>query len=612
MSNTIRIVAAVVDTRQLTLYKEDGTTITIPQGDPRLRRIVEQASLQLTSQGWADVEINQKDENPYVQFEEQSNGMVKFFRIAKEKLKQLMELGLVEKEPFVDTVGPMTVGSVPSTTSQAVAGAPASVVPAPRTVASVVEEIIANATPAGHADFHEDGIAKQGNVVEDDGRTDNQRHDPADTAPDTMIAVVNNRVIPGVEKIKSQFSRAAKLGSTVGVENFLKRIGGVIEKRSHSVEDLLKFMERGDLPIADDGSILIYKVLRRSGDKYVDCHSRQVEQWVGAYVCMDESLVDRNRNNECSNGLHVARRGYLSGFSGDVCVLAKLAPEDVITVPTYDANKMRVCGYHILFELTPEQYNRLKSNQAMTDTEYGRVLLGKAIAGDHIGKTHEVRITRQQGGGVVVKKLNQATPEPVEEVKEAVALENKNGVVQDAPINPKDVAKNVAKLSRAEQAKLLYAAWADGKPNAEAELRAFKKASKVGWSLLGIPTGKDGQPVPPKASTKATSPQPGGKGSNKQVETVKLDGEQDRRGLDLDDDPDHRPLKPPSKRKIDNIAQGEGSPRERIQKLLAIGLEGKGVAQAILNIKKASKKSWDALGVAHITVDNILKRTSNG
>lgn len=587
MSNTIRIVAAVVDTRQLTLYKEDGTTITIPQGDPRVRRIIEQASPQLTSQGWADVEVNQVDENPYVQFEEQSNGMVKFFRIAKEKLKQLMALGLVEKEPFVDTVGPMTVGSVPTA-----AAGPATPVPtasAPRTVASVVDEIIANAVPAGHANFHEDGIAKQGDVVGEDGTTDNQRHDPADQAPDTMIAVINGKVIPGVEKIKSQFGRAAKLSSTVGVENFLKRLGKVIEKRSHSVEDLLKFMERGDLPIADDGSILIYKVLRRSGDKYVDCHSRQVEQWVGAYVCMDESLVDRNRNNECSNGLHVARRGYLSGFSGDVCVLAKLAPEDVITVPTYDANKMRVCGYHILFELSSEQFGRLRNNQAMTDTESGRMLLGRAIGGDHIGKTHEVRITKQMGGGVVVKTLNQAAPKPVEEVREAVALENKNGVVQDAPINPKEVAQSVAKLSRAEQAKLLYQAWADGKQNAEAELRAFKKAAKVGWGALGIPTGKDGQPVPPKAGTKGDSrPMP------KEGQPIPY-GE--------------RTLTRNARDKLNKILQGEGSPRERIQKLLAIGLDAKGVAQAILNIKKASKKSWDALGVAHVTVDNIVKRT---
>ena len=38
----IRIMAAVVDTKRLTLYKEDGDTVLIPQGDPRLARIVEE------------------------------------------------------------------------------------------------------------------------------------------------------------------------------------------------------------------------------------------------------------------------------------------------------------------------------------------------------------------------------------------------------------------------------------------------------------------------------------------------------------------------------------------------------------------------------------------
>ncbi|MEL2330844.1 hypothetical protein, partial [Klebsiella pneumoniae] len=86
-------------------------------------------------------------------------------------------------------------------------------------------------------------------------------------------------------------------------------------------------------PIADDGCIVIYKLLLKDGPSdhkefsYRDIHSQKVPQSVGTLVCMNESLVDPDRRNECSNGLHVARRQYLGNFSGNVCVLAKVAPE---------------------------------------------------------------------------------------------------------------------------------------------------------------------------------------------------------------------------------------------------------------------------------------------
>lgn len=83
MKNIIRIVAAVVDTRHLTLYDEKGETVLIPQGDIRVRRVLDEATPQLISHGFADVDITPETDNTYLEFEEQSNGVVKLFRIAK-------------------------------------------------------------------------------------------------------------------------------------------------------------------------------------------------------------------------------------------------------------------------------------------------------------------------------------------------------------------------------------------------------------------------------------------------------------------------------------------------------------------------------------------------
>jgi hypothetical protein len=590
---TIRVVAAVVDTRKLTLYKEDGTTIEISQGDPRLRKIIEVAAPHLEAHGYADVDITPEFDNSYAEFEQKSS-VVRFFRVAKAKLKELLDL--VES---VEPVDPVEIGNVPVATAApatpvSVATAPvqddqaetfAPVVQVPEVKAtqtmSAVDEIIAHAIPVASENFNETGLVKQ-RPMAIEGTT--SKDHPDDSATDTIIAVVNDKVIPNVELIKSQFARAANMGSTQGVDNFLKRLASVIEKRQHSVEDLLKFMERADLPIADDGSIIIYKVLRRSGDQYVDCHSKKVQQWIGAYVCMDPSLVDHNRRNECSNGLHVARRGYISQFSGDVCVLAKLAPEDVITVPSYDANKMRVCGYHILEELPAKLYALLNQNRPITEDADGKTMLAAAMCGKHTRKTHEVRITASYGGGVQVKDIPEdVSPPPIltpDAPTEVEALSEVREEV-DAPIEPSQLAEvQKASLTRAEKAQQLYDAWSSAsdveKPVRLAELLAFKKSAKVGWDRLGIsdPTTK----LETKAET-IKSPV-----VKKKAEVIKA---------------------PPKKIALPDAS--EGSPKERIKQLLEIGLGSAGVAQKVYDIKKASKKGWDALGVNDDTSHRILK-----
>lgn len=715
----IRVVAAVVDTRNLTLYKEDGTTVLIPQGDIRLRRIVEAAAPDLVRQGWSDVDISAPIDTTYADFEKESSGAVKFFRIAKLKLKSLFNpeppivVQLIDPNPVLPlSIGLVPVQPIPAPAAQVMTAAdhlaaaqadadaimllPTVIVPTPAVQATatqlqadadpvdvqdeeeqeeviqhepsepvvkhtmaVVNEILSHAIPVASPDFHEDGVAKQGKVVEENGNTHKDHGD--ETKEDTIIAVVDGKIIPGMERIKTQFDRAAKLGSTAGVEKFLQRLASVIEQRSHSVEDLLKFMERGDLPIADDGSILIYKVLAKSDGKYVDCHSKKVEQFVGAYVCMDPKLVDHDRNNECSNGLHVARRGYLGGFSGDVCVLAKLAPEDVITVPSYDANKMRVCGYHIIKELSSDQFAQLKSNKPLTNNEAGQRLLGQMLAGQHIRRTHEVRITGSMGNGVITTEIvAEAKPAaaaptmadvPTKLISDAAdaieefgddeleryadeqrklerkpvlveALENPETEQGDKPTDPLEVVKTVEQLSKKDQAARLYAAW-DNAPQSEvaealSKLLAFKKAAKKGWDHLGIPDPTEKKVKTPKLFDKKPNPPPKLWPEVKvktvapkvkrtpQVHDVDFGNEPKDRTGGVDDNDDVANLSASSEDVV------KATPRERIQKLLAIGITSAGIAQAILTIKKQSKKSWTVLGVSDEQVDAILKLAGAG
>lgn len=468
----LHIIAAIVDTKELTMYLKDGSTKKIPQGDPMLAKVLGEITPQLiqNKEAFYDlVEPDNRDED-YIEFEGRTNGVVKFFRIMKSKIAD-----------FMANAEPTEVASV----------APVELNAEATRMQNVINEIVNNARP-----MTEDKVSEE----------------------ETIVAVVNNNsVVTDVHNLKNQIAESNKTQS-IGMENFMKRVAAVANKRQHSVQDLMKFMQRGDLPIADDGSIIIYKVLTKQvtpGHTYVDCHTKKVPQSVGTYVCMDETLVDHDRRNECSNGLHVARRAYIGNFSGDVCVLAKVAPEDVIAVPSYDANKMRVCGYHILFELPEDSYRKVKANTTMTDDDIGKILLGKAMSGDHVGKLVEVRVTRQAGEGVVIKNLmeeKQAEQSLVANVITSVdsKAESISTEVEEKPVmpkakvvTPKDVIKEVAETQtalqstmenlpkRVQTAQALYKAYLDAtednKEKTFAELQEFKRNCKCSWSTLGLP-----------------------------------------------------------------------------------------------------------------------------
>lgn len=410
MNYPIKIVGCVVDVHNLTMYKADGDTIVIPQGDPRVKDLVAKLVPAMDSRKpqperfyMLQVE-DMQDKNHFAEAEKKMNGAVRFFKMLKSKAKELLEKFIEPVEPMElgDKREPVKVAPQPIHVVNGVAQDQAEPVllttepakpklpPAeerPLTKSeSAVAEIMAAAKPATSRDF---------SVPDIQGEEET-----------TVLAVLaDNTIIPGCEALVNQAQAVSEgISSGTGMENFMRRAGMI--KRGHSVEDLLKFIQKGELPIADDGCVLVYKLLNRTSveGEFVDCHSGRVKQRVGSRVHMAESMVDARRSQDCSNGLHVARRDYLRAFGGDVCVLAKLAPEDVIAVPQYDARKLRAKGYHIIAELTEDDRHRVCQDEPMED----QVLLGNCIAGNHVGILEYVEITASQGGGLVVTPVEGA------------------------------------------------------------------------------------------------------------------------------------------------------------------------------------------------------------
>ena len=403
------------------------------------------------------------------------------------------------------------------------------------------------------------------------------------TKDETVVAVMpeSGTLVSGVEKLDIQIQAvAAKLGSAVGVQRFFERVASV--KRNHSVSDLLTFMQKGELPIADDGTVLVYKRLQSTSTPgvFVDCHSKKVTQRVGSHVFMDEKLVDANRRTECSNGLHVARRDYLRSFSGDVTVLAKLAPEDVIAVPHADARKLRAKGYHIIAQLSDEDARLVNSDRPMTDT----VLLGNAVAGNHIGVIETVEITQGYGGGLIITPVTEKPAEVVlDETKQTQSLDViEQHTKESSKVDAVALAKSIGdkKSGRQQQAEEMLKAVMDAKKQndqiaAANRLVGFKKAAKVSWERLGIDEATATRVI--EIAAKAFEPE---------AKAAPVKKERPVKAA---------PWKPTG-----------ATPRERIQSYLSQPLTEE-IAEAIYREKKAAKKGWDKLGVSDTQLDQLNK-----
>lgn len=510
----LKIVAAILDKQELTLYDHTGQTHIIYQGDPRLVGLVATIIPEIRAKSYALVTLEgDLPPNIYKEYEERSGGFVRFFKVARATLNSIFsrrQEAAAQGPSIVMAAGNIPVPQEPDvlikTDNTLAAAPPISVLSISDSDQHVVDEIIRNAKPAQDPKFTEN--VKPTKDVEDNSGS-------------TIVAITSeNKVIPNIQNMEKHMRQSLDL-NTPGMKKFIERISKV--KRGHSVQDLLQFMQHGDLPVADDGSIIIYKLLyRAAGSKtqYVDAHTRKVTQRVGSMVFMNESLVDKNRNEDCSDGLHVAQRSYLRTFNGDVCILGRVQPEDVIAVPRHATNKMRVCGYEILAELSENAMRRLKANLDFTTNESDQRLLGKAIRGEFPPFDQFVEITQKMGGGVKVYPRDVKPAVPVvttpDEPRSPVAVaalpdETPATPAMNAPVvAPKVVQAAIEEdkvnkpPTRAEVAQGLWNTFNEAKSAADKATAAqmlldMKKKFKVSWFNLGF---KESPEETLKAATK--------------------------------------------------------------------------------------------------------------
>ena len=478
------------------------------------------------------------------------------------------------------------------------------------------------------------------------------------------------KVIPGVQNLKPLIDHAVRTNSAQSVQNFLTRCAAFIDKRQHSVDDLMRFLEKGDLPLAEDGSIIAYKMLDwmdKSKGIMRDCHSGKIPQKIGSYVCVNEDLVDLNRRTECSNGLHIARRGYLSGFSGEVCVICKIDPEDVMVVPHNDANKVRVKGYHILGYLSDEAKTALKQGKPATGDNEALKLIHDAIKGVHVDRLERVQVNGQMGSNVVITKIKDAVEReaPVDvtgaDLERAKALDSEDratGAVDVREINKRVTAamnephsernpdagvtgmagkviltdgldpaparaegmepkpEPAKSASPVDDLLLDYNTAPEGaaKNSAAQALVAFKKSKKKGWDTLGIDdnlasqiirdaAAGPGEPAPAKAKAPEPAPVTKPKAGTKEKTGVRIKSA----GTPL-----LGSAKAPSKPKTAKATPPAKAVAPTASKGLtkadeAHALFDAGKMEDLRSFKKRVKKGWEVLGFSSSEIEKILK-----
>ena len=181
--NTIRVVSAVADKKQAILYLEDGNTLVIKQGDHRLGDLLDHI-IPITVRGEVAV-IDLQDFSVYAAFEQKTQGMTKFFRMTKNKIKGWFGGQTETHKATISEDGKQAIMAAIMGTTM------------------TEEEVVEHGQPVDMTD---------------------------EVGPDeVVVAVVENKdtgkkaVIPGVQAIKPLIDHAVRTNSAEAVQNFLTR-----------------------------------------------------------------------------------------------------------------------------------------------------------------------------------------------------------------------------------------------------------------------------------------------------------------------------------------------------------------------------------------------------
>lgn len=206
--------------------------------------------------------------------------------------------------------------------------------------------------------------------------------------------------------------------------NFFEKV--MQNPNPNSRTELYNWLNAEGLTLTEDGDIVGYKgVITDSEGNLVssstgvaisngEVFDGHIPNPIGAVVEMPRSEVDDNTARDCSIGLHVGTYSYASTFTNGPTLEVRVNPRDVVSVPRYDANKMRVCRYTVVKEVEekyeePVLYDEPEvetvDQVATTDTSVD-VRVGDVFQDTDKRRPREVKVEEVNGDTVKAKSLS--------------------------------------------------------------------------------------------------------------------------------------------------------------------------------------------------------------
>lgn len=201
---------------------------------------------------------------------------------------------------------------------------------------------------------------------------------------DVVVTITDNVGMVQIGSYTTELSEvlAAKIIGMVAdgfdAQPMINFIGNLYKNPSlTAVSELFLFLEASQLPLTEDGCFIAYKIVR---EDYKDIYTGTMDNSIGQSLSMPRNMVDDNRNNTCSMGLHFCSRGYLSAYGStdkntDRCVLVKINPADVVSIPSdYNNAKGRTWYYQVVGEVAEgwreELSDRDFTNSSVVSDDY--------------------------------------------------------------------------------------------------------------------------------------------------------------------------------------------------------------------------------------------------
>jgi hypothetical protein len=160
-----------------------------------------------------------------------------------------------------------------------------------------------------------------------------------------------------------------------------------------AISELYLFLEQNQLPITEDGYFIAYKMVKSD---YMDIYTGKIRNMVGDEPEMPRAEVDDRRDNTCSQGLHFCSRSYLPEYSSsnrstDRCMLVKVNPRDVVSIPSdYHNAKGRTCKYKVVDEVKINEWRDVLPKQDFTKKSVVTPTAGKLQVPGDWAKNHSI------------------------------------------------------------------------------------------------------------------------------------------------------------------------------------------------------------------------------